>query len=528
MLDKTKPSQHDVSSLLSWMRDYADRRINTCLMDERRCIPPYIALDFGNKGILGLQVPRKYGGINLSNKDTMSVLEQIGAIDLNLSVFVILHNYLGIRPIMNFAKDELREELLPLLATGRELGAFGLTEPVAGSNANAIESQAVLMPNGKVNLNGTKMWIGNASWAGIINVFLRYTDERGKPLGICGYVIRQENAGLKMGPELMTMGMRGMVQNVLNMVDMEVDPSAQLGETGQGLNVAQDAMMYTRLALGCSSLGAMKRCMLLMTRYADRRKNISTGRLLDNPISLIRTSNLIAKAHVLENLLSFVSQNLDKSTELPEEFLIISKVSGSEFLWDAADAAIQMLGGRGYIENNLVTKIFRDARVGRIFEGPTETMMHYMGSRFSLNSDPLVKFLTNSLQAKDIADQMCEAREIVKQRCSNLNVPYSGINRLNLANSLLGEIVSWGVLFAVSRNRKLTGSIEDVRIIRWVKKKFQKSIAVASEDSVEEDMTFASSEIMDMVDSYISHIGNTEHSLPGEEWNIDPYLKIAH
>ena len=135
-------SRRKADDLIGWLRSYASERINSRLMDERRCIPPYVILDLGNRGILGLQVPRSHGGLELQCRDSLRVLEQIAAIDLNLAAVVFLHNTNGVRPIQYHAKPALRDELLPLLASGRELASFALSEPGAGSNLGGIQSQA--------------------------------------------------------------------------------------------------------------------------------------------------------------------------------------------------------------------------------------------------------------------------------------------------------------------------------------------------------------------------------------------------
>lgn len=508
------------------MREYANKRLNSALMDARRSIPPHIVLDFGNKGLLGLQAPVEYGGLDLGYKDCMAVMTQVGAMDLNLAIFVGLHNYLGLRPIMHYSNPEVREELLPRLASGRELAAFGLTEPGAGSNASAIEGKAERMQDGRIRLNGSKIWIGNASWAGVINVFLRYYNEDGKPHGICGYVVRQGHPGFVMGPELMTTGLRGMVQNRFYLQDAFVDPMDQLGELGCGMEVAQDAMMYTRLALGAIFLGAMKRCMQLMLRFADRRKNVSSGRLLDNPVSMMRISVLTAKAQALENLVHFISNSLDENIEMPEEFLITAKVSGSEFLWDAVDAASQMLGGRGYLDNNEIAKIMRDARVGRIFEGPTETMMYYMGSRFMLDSSRLLDFIKVQLDAESIAQSMVDARDAVSSRCKAMQAPYNGMRKLHLANSLLGEVVHWGILAAVSRDAEKVPLNNGGRVSHWLKGKLEAAIESAKIGSRDEQITLEPTELKNLVVGYETDIGDMEQTLPGEEWELDPYLRI--
>ena len=145
--------------LIVWLREYASSYINSRLIDERRCIPPHIVLDFGNRGLLGMQVPREYGGLGLGNYDTMRVLQQLGAIDTTLSLFVGLNNILGIRPILRYGSKALQDELLPILARGRELAAFAITEPGAGSNPQGITSSAI--PDGDSwRLSGTKIWSG--------------------------------------------------------------------------------------------------------------------------------------------------------------------------------------------------------------------------------------------------------------------------------------------------------------------------------------------------------------------------------
>ena len=153
------------ADILAWLRDYGARRLNSLLIDTRRCIPPYIVLDFGNAGLLGLQAPTGMGGLALSNSNLVAVLAQLAAIDLNLAAFAVVHNCLGVGPVMRAAKEPARSEILAELASGRKLGAFALTEPAAGSNPNGLQGTAVMGTDGRVRLNATKMWIGSAGWA---------------------------------------------------------------------------------------------------------------------------------------------------------------------------------------------------------------------------------------------------------------------------------------------------------------------------------------------------------------------------
>ena len=251
-------SRSRADEIIDWLRHYAEERIDSRLFDERRCVPPYVILDFGNRGILGMQIPENFGGLALRNADFLRVLEQLAAIDLSLASLVFIHNANGIRPIVGYATPAMREELLPLLAKGRELSAFALTEPVAGSNLPGIATVAV--PDGQEGwrLRGAKRWNGSG-WAGVVSVFARMAGE-GERLGhVTGFVVRQGMPGLRVGPESLTMGVRSIMQNSIFFDDVPVRPVNVLGEVGRGMDVADEALLVARLCMGAMSLGAMKR-----------------------------------------------------------------------------------------------------------------------------------------------------------------------------------------------------------------------------------------------------------------------------
>lgn len=135
-------SQHKANELIEWLQDYSSRRINSQLIDERRCIPPYVVMDFSTQGILGLLVPPEQGGVGLSTTDTFKVVSALASVDLTLALFVGLHQVLGIRPILMSAKPAIRSQFVSELAQGRMLAAFALTEPSAGSDPRQIKLTA--------------------------------------------------------------------------------------------------------------------------------------------------------------------------------------------------------------------------------------------------------------------------------------------------------------------------------------------------------------------------------------------------
>jgi alkylation response protein AidB-like acyl-CoA dehydrogenase/3-oxoacyl-(acyl-carrier-protein) synthase/acyl carrier protein len=507
--------------LIAWLRDYAETRINSRLIDERRCIPPYIILDFGNRGLLGMQVGEEYGGLALNHRDTFRVFEQLGAIDLNLAAFVGVHHVLGTRPIQKYASDRVRAELLPTIARGRELAAFAITEPGAGSNPRAIATTAIPDNSGGWKLQGEKIWIGSGSWAGTINVFAQMLDADGQPIGISGFVLRQGTKGLQQGPEALTMGMRGMVQNSIYLNDVAVSPEYLLGQAGKGMEVAKDAMMMGRLGLGVVSLGGMKRCAQLMLRYSQRR-SISTGRLLDNPVTKVRLSNLTNAITALETLTFAIADLLDLGCDVPEEIYTACKTSGPELLWQAADTLIQLLGGRGYIETNIAPQILRDARLLRIFEGPTETLNMFLGSRILNKGEELKQFLSESLFAPEIAQRLFDGAAQIKQTLS-----WRGDRSSTWVYVRTGELATWGILLAAVRGA-FDRSGGDERLgsaTRWAELQFEQKLNSILAGIPGELVLFDADTIVERISDYTANIGDLEQTSAGEDRELDSLLR---
>ena len=512
---KQNTSTEKTDQLIQWLRTYANEQINSRLIDERRCIPPHIVLDFGNQGLLGMQVPSEYGGLGLNNVETLRILEQLGAIDTTLALFVGLNNILGIRPILKFGNNTLKAELLPKLATGRELAAFALTEPSAGSNPQAIESTATNNSGGWL-LNGTKIWSGSAAWAGAINVFVKHPEAG----GISGFVVRRGTPGLRQGPEALTMGMRGMVQNAVDLNDVLVDKNSLLGGAGKGLSVAQDAMMYGRLAIAAASIGGMKRCAQLMLRYSQRRV-ISTGRLINNPFILSRLNQLTAAITAIETLVNRIANLLDKSLFVPVEAYTVCKTAGPEFYWQAADDLVQTLGGRGYIETNFAPQILRDARVLRIFEGPTETLNFFLGSRVLNNSQELEQFMSQTLGAPEVYQRLIDGAEKIRD-CTSIE-SFSSLQTRQWISIQVGELATLAILWATLQGENYTSEVTQ-RSLNWIKLNFEQKLTQAISSTPNDAVVRKADETTDLIYSYIETIGDLDQTLPGEDSVVDELL----
>ncbi|MEM8603494.1 MAG: AMP-binding protein, partial [Cyanobacteria bacterium P01_H01_bin.121] len=522
----TDPVQAEqrTADLIQWLRQYANTSINSRVMDERRCLSPGVVLDFGNQGLLGMQVPEALGGLGLGHRHFLRVIEQLGAIDPTLSLFVGLNNVLGIRPILHAGSPELQAELLPRLATGRELAAFALTEPGAGSHPLGIQSQAQPVANGQWHLHGHKVWSGSAAWAGITNVFVQDCNAQGQPQGISGFVVRKGTPGLRQGPEALTMGMRGMVQNAIYLDGVPVTRADRLGEAGQGMAVAQDAMMYGRLAIAAASVGGMKRCAQLMLRYGSRR-TIATGQLLNNPAVLLQLTDVNAKITALETLVDLMATHLDQGHALPTEIYAACKILGPEFYWQTADALMQCLGGRGYIETNLAPQILRDARILRIFEGPTETLAMYLGGRVLDQPATLRHFLGEQLEQGAIATQLFEQAEQILARYLSEQSPFSDpIVARRQACLVIGAIAAFAILLAVQQQAGAL-TLQQQQALQWTQLHLEQHLAQAFALQPAEAALTDATILTDWIQNYETSIGDLEQTLAGEDDSLDPFLQ---
>lgn len=501
---KEEKEEKIVDGLIGWLRDYANHHINSRLMDERRCISPHVVLDFGNKGLLGMQVPSCYGGLGLGHTDTIRIIQQLGAIDPTLALFVGLNNVLGVRPILMYGTDALKAELLPILATGRELAAFALTETGAGANPQAIQSQAISDGDGWL-LRGEKIWSGSAAWAGVINVFVKHQS------GISGFVVRRGSPGLRQGAEALTMGMRGMVQNTVYLEDIPVTSAQILGEVGKGMNVAQDAMMYGRLAIAAACVGGMQRCVQLMWRYSERRQ-IATGKLLDHPIVLHRLQELTNAITAVQSLVMRVGALLDAGDNVPAEIYTACKISAPEFYWQAADLLVQTLGGRGYIESNIAPQILRDARVLRIFEGPTETLCGFLGARVLKQGEALQNFLCQTLGAVEVEQRLKDAVDKIRERFFDNN----NITVQRWVYHQLGKLATEAILWAV---------LDDHLTAAWVKNRFDDQLQEILNFNTDNLLFVNSQSLVHHLKQYKQTIGDIQQNLAGEEQELDQLLR---
>ncbi|UJW28749.1 AMP-binding protein [Saccharothrix sp. AJ9571] len=425
-----------VPALLDWVVSWSARRLDPSLVDERRTMPPHVVLDLAGRGLLGIRAPTAAGGLALGHQDAARVLECLASVDLTLATFVCGHNFLGVDVVSRFAADPVRERLLARLASGRALVAFAWTEPGASHAVGAMSSTATPLPGGGYRLDGRKLFIGSAGWADTIVVFARLLDEDGQDRGPVSLVVPSDAPGVRVGAEALTMGLRGMTQNEVVFDGVVVRADAVLGEPGNGGAVAESAMTHTRLMIGALCVGAMKRLLRDGLAYAAHRR-VSTGSLLDNSVTLARLDSATSAVATVEALVSAAASALDRDEPVPPSVFAAVKVLGPELLWEVADDVVQLLGGRGYVETNDVPRFFRDARVLRVLEGPTEAMRMHLGA-IGVHRFPEVSVvLRDVLPAAPVHRRL---REVLSTAASPGAPSWRDLHR----RYQVGAVVAWG------------------------------------------------------------------------------------
>ena len=341
----------------------------------------------GELGLLGVSLEEKYGGMGMDFVSTMLAVDYVSGVSGSVATAYGAHTGIAILPIYLFGNEDQKQKYLPKLASGEWFGSYCLTEPTAGSDANSGKTKAELSDDGKYyKINGQKMWISNAGFASLFIVFARIEDDK----NITAFIVPNEaNNGIKLGEEEKKLGIHSSSTRQVFFTDTIVPIENLLGERNGGFKIAMNALNVGRIKLGAGNLDGQRRSISISTEYANNRvqfkQPISSFGAIKEKLASMATSCYAgesacyrAASDVQSKIDEYEASGLTKQeSELKgvEEFAVecsILKVAISEDMQMCADEGVQIFGGMGFSAEAPIESAWRDARIGRIYEGTNE------------------------------------------------------------------------------------------------------------------------------------------------------------
>jgi alkylation response protein AidB-like acyl-CoA dehydrogenase len=351
------------------VRRFAEQRIRPGLdqRERNREFPSAILAEMGEMGLLGMLVGEEFGGAGFDTVSYVVAVEEIARVCPSVAVAMSVTNSVCAWPIYRFGSDELRARVLPALASGEVIGAFGLTEPGSGSDAGSLRTEARRDGEFWV-LNGEKAWITNAGYAAHYVVMAK-TDPTAGSRGVTAFVVPADAPGLAVGQPEAKMGLHASRTAPLLLNNCRVPIANQLGAEGQGFKIALATLDHSRLGIAAQSVGIHQRALELAVDYARERVQfgvpIARHQAIQFQIADLATE--LAAARVLTRFAAGREAASDAGRLASE-----AKLFASEAANRACYTALQIHGGNGFSDEYEISRLYRDVRVTTIYEGTSE------------------------------------------------------------------------------------------------------------------------------------------------------------
>ena len=337
-------------------------------LDEQEKFPKDLVAKMGKLGLMGIMVPERYGGSGLDMTSFATAIIELGRIDASVAITMAAHNSLGTLPLLLFGDEDQKKSYLPRLASGETLGAFGLTEPDAGSDAGSTKTKAVREGDEYI-VNGGKIFITNAGEAGILS-FTSQVIEEGNSIGIAAFIIPTDTPGLEIGKKEKKMGWKASDTRQLYFKDMKIPLSAMLGTPENGFKTFMKTLASGRISIGALSVGTALGAYEKALHYSKER-NAFNKPIHEFQSIGFKLSDMATKIEASKLLVFHAAWLKDQGKPINKE-AAMAKLFASETAMEVTREAIQVHGGYGYVKDYDVERFFRDAKILEIGEGTSE------------------------------------------------------------------------------------------------------------------------------------------------------------
>ena len=360
----------------SLFKDFAEKEVKPLAIDtdETEEFPRVTVDKMAKNGFLGIAIPEQYGGQGCDPLTYVMCVEELAKVCGTTSVIVSAHSSLCCDPILHYGTEEQKQKYLVPLAKGEKLGAFGLTEPGAGTDAQGVQTKAVLSEDGKEwILNGSKCFITNGKEADVY-IIIAYTDvvetKRGKQKKFTAFIVEKGTEGFTFGTKEHKMGIRGSATYELIFQDCHIPAENQLGPRGKGFPIAMGTLDGGRIGIAAQALGLAEGALDRTIAYVKERKQFgrSISAFQNTQFQLANLATEVEAAKLLVYRAAEAKRTKDRfSVEAAQ-----AKLFAAETAMDVTTKCVQLLCGYGYIREYEVERMMRDAKITEIYEGTSE------------------------------------------------------------------------------------------------------------------------------------------------------------
>ncbi|HLS07319.1 MAG TPA: acyl-CoA dehydrogenase [Bacillota bacterium] len=361
---------HEQQMMREMVRQFAMNDVREAVdqMEATEEFPHELIKKMGQLGLMGIPIPEKYGGSGMDFTSYIIAIHELSKVSATLGVILSVHTSVGTKPILNFGTDAQKDKYLPKLATGEYLGAFALTESLAGSDAANIKTRATKDGENYI-LNGAKSFITNGGVANTYITFARTGDKNGHN-GISAFVVEKDCEGLIVGKAEHKMGLRGSPTVELSFDHCRVHQDQLLGTEGEGYKIALAQLNVGRIGIAAQALGIAEAALEESVNYAKTREQFGKP-IADQQGISFKLANMATDVEAAKRLTYHAAHLVTNEQPCAKE-ASMAKLFASQTAVKTAIEAVQIHGGYGYTEDYPVERFFRDAKVTEIYEGTNE------------------------------------------------------------------------------------------------------------------------------------------------------------